>query len=290
MEDILLDIDFQSQAFKETKKSSTQAQIKHVPTLVDKWFSSYLNLQCRLVFSPTQCQDTLIDNPGVDAHSILLINTSSIEQLNCRLKKPICVTQFHPHIVVQGDFPFVEDTWKRIRIGEVEFIVSKPCAHYPFINVDSKTGQAPTNESLQTLASFRYAQNEVHFGQYLIPLTQGKINVGDDIIVLETQYPAFYSAQNETNRQQEKSICIEYQPINTITKGNNQGLLLEQAEQAGIYIPHACRNGRCGQCRVQLISGDVIQLNDFALTTQQKEQGYILSCSCIPISDITINY
>ena len=44
----------------------------------------------------------------------------------------------------------------------------------------------------------------------------------------------------------------------------------------------------CGCCKVKLEKGDVEQLADDGLTDSEKEQGYILACSCIPKTDIII--
>ncbi|AGH82488.1 MOSC domain-containing protein [Psychromonas sp. CNPT3] len=294
MIDITLDLNLLDKAPTPAQIWADKVQALHCTTNIDKWFSTYLNTPCQLVFcDPTnkrKIKEAKAFVSFADAYPILLINSRSLEQLNCRLENPVSETQLRPNLVVQGDFPFVEDTWKRIKIGEVEFMLSQACPRCQFINIDPDSGKSNAKEPLQTLASFRYTQGEVHFGQYLIALNKGVIKAGDEVIILETLYPAFYSAQSDATATKKTRINIEYLPLNVIKKGNNQGLLLEQAEQAGIPLPHACRNGICGRCRVKLISGEVIQLNDSALSEQQKEQGYILSCSCIPLSDISIDY
>ncbi|WP_354623473.1 2Fe-2S iron-sulfur cluster binding domain-containing protein [Psychromonas sp. MME2] len=54
-------------------------------------------------------------------------------------------------------------------------------------------------------------------------------------------------------------------------------------------IPHSCRGGKCGRCKVQLLAGEVTTLNQEGLTDTEIEQGYVLACSTIPLSDISIN-
>ena len=58
---------------------------------------------------------------------------------------------------------------------------------------------------------------------------------------------------------------------------------------AGLILPYSCRGGMCGACKVKLESGDVRQLATDGLMPSEKEQVYILACSCIPQSDVVIS-
>ena len=64
--------------------------------------------------------------------------------------------------------------------------------------------------------------------------------------------------------------------------------LLELAEAEGIEIGNSCRQGYCGTCMVKLLSGEVQMSADDALDDVDREQGMILSCSAVPVSDIVI--
>ncbi|MEI6896469.1 MAG: MOSC N-terminal beta barrel domain-containing protein [Psychromonas sp.] len=260
----------------------------------DQWFSTYLQQDCKLVFF---AQDSLrcVKNKTTsvafaDGYPLLLINQTSVDLLNAKLESPITALHFRPNIVIKGDFPFVEDSWSRIKIGEVEFEVSKPCSRCLFTNVDPNTGIAKHNEPLATLAKFRYHQGEIDFGQNLIPLNSGMIRCGDELQVLATQGAILYGSQGNVQIENKKSIQIHYQGSVATVIGDNQQLLLDQAEQAGIIIPSSCRGGKCGRCKVKLVAGEVVTLNNEALSEAELAQGYILACSCIPLSDITLDY
>jgi ferredoxin-NADP reductase len=54
--------------------------------------------------------------------------------------------------------------------------------------------------------------------------------------------------------------------------------LLEGAEAAGVKIPSACRQGRCGTCATRLLKGDVRMATEEGLDPALKAQGYILTC------------
>ena len=63
-----------------------------------------------------------------DATSFMLINESSVAELNTRLEKQVTPLQFRPNFVVKGPIAFDEDNWKWIRIGKnVIFRSVKPC-------------------------------------------------------------------------------------------------------------------------------------------------------------------
>jgi len=87
-----------------------------------------------------------------------------------------------------------------------------------------------------------------------------------------------------------KALQIHFAGSDIKVTGDNQQRLLDQAELAGINIPYSCRGGKCGRCKTKLLAGDVNVLNDQGLFKEELEAGYILACSCIPLSNISIDY
>lgn len=65
-----------------------------------------------------------------DETSFNLINESSIEDLNTRLKSPVSHNYFRPNFVVAGAKPLDEDNWKFIKIGDTVFKNIKPCTRW----------------------------------------------------------------------------------------------------------------------------------------------------------------
>lgn len=50
------------------------------------------------------------------------------------------MNRFRPNIVVSGaGLPFAEDEWIEIQIGDVSFLVAKPCARCPIPTTDQET-------------------------------------------------------------------------------------------------------------------------------------------------------
>lgn len=56
--------------------------------------------------------------------------------------------------------------------------------------------------------------------------------------------------------------------------------LLSELEDENIFIDHNCRQGHCGCCIINLISGDVIHQHSLVPLAQ----GEILACQCTPSS------
>lgn len=81
---------------------------------------------------------------------------------------------------------------------------------------------------------------------------------------------------------------IDFQSWNKVINANNQDTILEQGEDAGMILPFSCRGGYCSACKVKLVSGQVKQLETEGLTDEEQQQDYILACSSIPLSDITV--
>jgi ferredoxin len=65
---------------------------------------------------------------------------------------------------------------------------------------------------------------------------------------------------------------------------------LVQGENAGLILPYSCRAGSCGRCKAKLVTGQVKQLATDGLSQDDQQQGYILLCSCLPLSDLTIEH
>jgi len=64
--------------------------------------------------------------------------------------------------------------------------------------------------------------------------------------------------------------------------------LLELAEENGIEIESACREGYCGTCKTKLVSGEVdMELTD-GLEDVDFKENMILPCVATPKSDIIV--
>ena len=156
------------------------------------WFSQFLAAECRLVYQPEDSfrqVNRFYTAAGVgvslaDGFPLLLIGQGSLDALNARLEKPVEMRRFRPNVVVAGTEPFAEDAWRRIRIGEVEFSVVKPCARCSIPSVDPDSGEMG-KEPMRTLANFRRRNNDVFFGENIVHHSQGTLRLNDAVSVME---------------------------------------------------------------------------------------------------------
>jgi uncharacterized protein YcbX len=156
-----------------------------------EWFSAHLGISTRLVRLADDDARPLgapSAQPGdrlsfADAYPFLLLSEASLDGLNRRLSLPLPMDRFRPNIVITGCGPHAEDGWRRVRIGEVDFRVAKPCARCVITTTNQKTGERG-REPLHTLATYRLQDGEVLFGQNLVHGGRGVVRVGDRVVVL----------------------------------------------------------------------------------------------------------
>ncbi len=121
-----------------------------------------------------------------DGYPLLLTSEASLSELNRRLETPVPMDRFRANLVVDGSDPFEEDRWARIRVGDVELRVVKPCARCVVTTTDQATGSR-SREPLRTLATFRNEGGRVLFGENLIHDGPGRLRVGNRVDVLSTR-------------------------------------------------------------------------------------------------------
>lgn len=65
--------------------------------------------------------------------------------------------------------------------------------------------------------------------------------------------------------------------------------LMKAARRAGFDLPRSCQNGTCRACMCQMVSGQVRYRMEWpGLTAEEKEEGFILPCAALPLSDIVL--
>lgn len=61
--------------------------------------------------------------------------------------------------------------------------------------------------------------------------------------------------------------------------------ILDNATAAGLRTPFSCKAGVCATCRARVMRGDVEMIRNFGLSQQEVEDGYVLTCQAMPVSD-----
>ncbi len=160
----------------------------------DDWFSNILGMPVHLVCmsdAVTRVVDqdyaTATDQTGFsDGFAFLLLGQASIDDLNHRINDEsnlMDVRRFRPNLVVTGCRPYEEDDWQKVRIGEINFRVVKPCSRCVITTINPDTAEK-TPEPLKTLNNYRKKGNKVFFGQNLVHDETGWLSVDDVVKVV----------------------------------------------------------------------------------------------------------
>lgn len=175
----------------DTKVWRDQVEAQRISRAADQWFSELLRCPAQLVFMPETHYrqvdpDYFSQQQRVsfaDSFPFLLTHQNSLDELNQRLPTPLPMSRFRPNIVIDGDAPWAEDRWQKLRIGGLNFAVVKPCSRCIMTTFDVDT-LAPSKEPLKTLGTYRRTDSGIIFGQNLVHLEYGVLRVGDEVEIL----------------------------------------------------------------------------------------------------------
>ncbi|EMY6777431.1 MOSC domain-containing protein, partial [Vibrio alginolyticus] len=180
------------------------------------WFSQVIGKRVELLFTGEQ-SNRMRENLGhnvsfADGFPILLISSGSLVELNRRSSEVHTMEQFRTNLVVQSNEPFIEDSWKRIKIGDVEFEIVEPCERCILTTLDLENGEfRASKEPLTSFSRFRAnEQGKIFFGQNLVAKNEGVISINDAIEVLEYKSKEFYE---DLDAKKQELICVEREPV-----------------------------------------------------------------------------
>lgn len=160
------------------------------------WLSRALGDTLRLVWMPPEvlrpADPDFVGSADVpvsfaDGFPILIANRASLVDLNARLPAPIPMDRFRPNLVI-ADWPaFAEDDIRRIRCGDVELELVKPCTRCKIPALDHETGELSIDPT-PALKAFRYNADlrGVTFGVNAVIRAgaTGTLRLGDAVSVL----------------------------------------------------------------------------------------------------------
>jgi uncharacterized protein len=155
-----------------------------------------------------------------DVLPLQIASESSLAELNSRLQAKnqtqITVERFRPNIVIKGDEPWSEDSWKLVRLngstavgsnwlpsavagftGALDVDVVARCARCQVPNVDPDTAEKDKHQPWDTLVSYRRIDEGIKFkpcfGMLGVPRAEGRVEVGMRFEVLSTTQDHSYA-------------------------------------------------------------------------------------------------
>jgi len=157
-----------------------------------RWFSSFLSIDCDLVYLPESEQrqvDTAFATSKqlvgfADGFPLLVVSKSSIDLLNEKLGEQVGIDRFRPNIVIDGCKAHAEDLWSKVTINDIDIELVKPCSRCIIPGINQQTAEKHTS-LLKTLASYRRTNGKVYFGQNGLHQRNGNISVGQIIISVD---------------------------------------------------------------------------------------------------------
>lgn len=90
---------------------------------------------------------------------------------------------------------------------------------------------------------------------------------------------------------------VEYFEVEFVKEGKTIELasnetILDQAEDEGMDLPYACRQGQCVSCAGKITDGPasdhIVHFEQETLADDEMDKGYTLTCVAYPISDFSI--
>ena len=165
----------------------------------DAWLRDVLGHDVRLVFCHDPSRRRLqpgFSEPGdhtafADSFPVTIASLASLRRLDDWMTEralelgeeppaPLPVERFRPNLVIDGEEPFAEDHWTSLRVGEVRFRVAKPVPRCVMATLDPAT-LTTSKEPTRTLARHRFVSGKTLFAVHQVPVTSGRIGVGDPV-------------------------------------------------------------------------------------------------------------
>ena len=88
----------------------------------------------------------------------------------------------------------------------------------------------------------------------------------------------------------ETAFQITVQPSGRAFEAQAGETILSAAIRGGVGMPYGCKDGACGSCKCKKLSGSVVhgEHQQKALSTEEEEAGFVLTCCAQPQTDVVL--
>lgn len=86
-------------------------------------------------------------------------------------------------------------------------------------------------------------------------------------------------------------VTVALEGRRTTTAVPRDRRILDAVQEVRSDLPFACKGGVCGTCRARVVEGEVEMVRNYALEPDEVEQGFVLTCQSLPVSDcVTVDF
>jgi ring-1,2-phenylacetyl-CoA epoxidase subunit PaaE len=175
------------------------------------------------------------------------------------------------HIMVEPKNQ-MEDLYKGLMTSEKVKALIK---NHVDLNLDNEffiCGPTPMMKNVEeALASLQIPKNKVHLEYFTATLDAAKTEAPSSDVKI-TSHVTIIMDGNET-----------------IIELNSDGpCILDAALDADLDVPFACKGAVCCTCRAKVLEGKVKMNANFALTQEEVDEGFILTCQSHPITPTVV--
>lgn len=167
-----------------------------------EWLSDHLKFETRFVKAAGSfhrpARQNYVGNDNTvrfqDGYPVHWFFQESVDELSQVAGETIPWQSFRPNLVASGSPAQTEHVLYSGEVAGIPFINPKPCDRCPVTNVDQETGEVKNGRALTHLAKYkRWRKNTgeqvVIFGENMLPVGEGEIKVGDEIVLMERRNP-----------------------------------------------------------------------------------------------------
>ncbi|MFC5745794.1 2Fe-2S iron-sulfur cluster-binding protein [Actinomadura rugatobispora] len=109
------------------------------------------------------------------------------------------------------------------------------------------------------------------------------LGVGQDRIRIERFTPA---EQPATGPADGIEVTVKLGGKTATVAHRHNATLLQTARSAGLRAPSSCEAGTCATCMARVVQGRAVMRNNEALTPDEVDEGWVLTCQAVPASPV----
>lgn len=120
------------------------------------------------------------------------------------------------------------------------------------------------------------------------------LGVADDAVNAELFFDERIEALPEPSKTSENGVKLHVTidgRTSVVDVDPNGPSILDYARSARSEVPFACKGGMCATCKAQIVEGAVTMDKNYALTPEEVDAGYVLTCQSHPVeTDVHITF